>query len=97
MDVSFESELTHSNVIYHLPGKNNNVTDSVTDSVTDKRRRADKILELVKNSPTISVSQIAGELGVSSRTIKRDIALLQNNGKLKRSGSEKHGRWEVVG
>ncbi len=77
-----------------MPRKQANVADNVTDNVTDKRCRNHRILELVKQNPAISTNQISVELGVSSRTIKRDIAVLQKDGKLKRSGSEKTGHWE---
>ncbi len=56
----------------------------------------DKILEMMKANSHISITQIATRLGITPRTIKRDISYLQANNKLKRIGSEKSGHWEII-
>lgn len=60
------------------------------------KRRAgvtDKIED--KNVP-VNVPNLAAMLGVSEKTIKRDIAAMQSAGLIKRVGSDKTGHWEVV-
>ena len=60
------------------------------------KRRAgvtDKIED--KNVP-VNVPNLAAMLGVSEKTIKRDIAAMQSAGLIKRVRSDKTGHWEVV-
>ena len=54
---------------------------------SDKR----KIYEAIKNVPVnvpVNVPNLASMLGVSEKTIKRDIATMQSAGLIKRVGSE---------
>ena len=48
-----------------------------------------------KNVP-VNVPNLAAMLGVSEKTIKRDIAAMQSAGLIKRVGSGKTGHWEGV-
>jgi len=59
-------------------------------------KRVDKIVELMQQNKDITIDQIAAVLDVSSKTIKRDIAKLKDEGKVSRVGSLKSGYWEVV-
>ena len=55
--------------------------------------------EAIKNVPInvpVNVPNLASMLGVSEKTIKRDIAAMQSAGLIKRVGSDKTGHWEVV-
>lgn len=55
--------------------------------------------EAIKNVPVnvpVNVPNLASMLGVSEKTIKRDIAAMQSAGLIKRVGSDKTGHWEVV-
>lgn len=69
------------------------VTDNVTDNVTDRKTL---ILNMIIKDNTISTTEIAKQLGVSKRTILRELELLKTAQKLKRVGSEKTGHWEVL-
>lgn len=53
-------------------------------------------MEILKKNKICSVSMLANILGVSSRTISRDINRLKAEGKLKRVGNENTGYWEVL-
>lgn len=44
----------------------------------------------------VNVPNLASMLGVSEKTIKRDIAAMQSVGLIKRVGSDKTGHWEVI-
>ena len=48
-----------------------------------------------KNVP-LNVPNLAAMLGVSEKTIKRDIAAMQSAGLIKRVGSDKTGHWDGV-
>lgn len=57
---------------------------------------SEKILELMKENPHISASELASRIGISSRAVEKHISNLKEAGKLKRIGSAKSGYWEVM-
>lgn len=74
-----------------------NVGDNVGDvSETKITERQHKILNLIKDSPTISGRQMSEMLSVSQRTIERDFSALQKMGILKRKGKDNDGVWVVL-
>ncbi|MDC9622941.1 Fic family protein [Xenorhabdus sp. XENO-7] len=58
-------------------------------------RTSQKILSFIADHPAITMSQLADELGVSRRTIERNIKVLQENGHLIRVGAKKGGYWQI--
>ena len=54
------------------------------------------IIALIKESDTITISQMIPVLKVSQVTIKRDFAYLQNVGIITRIGNKVSGHWEVI-
>ena len=64
-------------------------------SETKFTERQQKILNLIKVSPTITGKQMSETLSVSRRTIERDLSALQKLGVLKREGKDNAGRWVV--
>ena len=57
--------------------------------------RQQKILNLIKESPTITGKQMSETLSVSQRTIERDLSALQKVGVLKREGKDNNGVWII--
>lgn len=57
--------------------------------------RQQKILNLIKESPTITGHQMSEILSVSQRTIERDLSSLQKKGILKHKGKDNAGAWEI--
>ena len=79
-----------------IEDKNVPVNDTIKISQLTERQR--KIYEAIKNVPVnvpVNVSNLASMLGVSEKTIKRDISAMQSAGLIKRVGSDKTGHWEV--
>ncbi len=73
-----------------------NVGDNDGDvSETKITDRQQKILDLIKESPTISGRQMSETLSVSQRTIERDLSTLQKMGILKHEGKDNDGMWVV--
>lgn len=70
------------------------VTDNVTEDVTENRRNA--IVELIKNNNKITTTEIAKIMGVVRITIARDIEKLKRDSVVSRTGSDKHGFWEIM-
>jgi len=54
------------------------------------------ILTLIRQTPAITVDELARSIGVSAKGVEWNIQRLKAQGRLKRVGSRKAGRWEVV-
>jgi ATP-dependent DNA helicase RecG len=65
-------------------------------SETKLTERQQKILNLIKESPTITGKQMSETLSVSQRTIERDLSALQKVGVLKHEGKDNDGMWVIV-
>ena len=65
-------------------------------SETKLTERQQKILNLIKESPTITGKQMAETLSVSQRTIERDLSALQKKGVLKHEGKDNDGVWQLI-
>lgn len=55
-----------------------------------------KILDLVKSNSNITIPELSHLIGVSERSIERNIKNLQDSKKLMRVGPDKGGHWEVI-
>ena len=64
-------------------------------SETKLTERQQKILKLIKESPTITGKQMSETLSVSQRTIERDLSALRKHGVLKRVGKDNDGVWII--
>ena len=57
--------------------------------------RALKILQLMAENPEITIADLAGELGVSTRAIAKQINKLKGLNKIGREGSRQFGKWLI--
>ncbi len=62
-------------------------------SNTDKET---KVLELIKNTPSITQKEIATQLGIGRSSVQRIIKSLIENGRMQRKGAKLHGEWEIL-
>ena len=69
-----------------------NVGDMSEKKLTERQR---KILNLIKESLTITGKQMSETLSVSQRTIERDLSALQKKGVLKHEGKDNDGMWVI--
>ncbi|SHJ33408.1 ATP-dependent DNA helicase RecG [Dethiosulfatibacter aminovorans DSM 17477] len=77
----------------------NNVGETVGETVGEKfviNQLQKSILEQIKNNPKVTAEKIAGIIGVSSRTVERNIKLLKDNEYIVRVGADKGGYWEII-
>ena len=58
--------------------------------------REKKIVEMLAKNTNLTIEEIANELKLTPRTIKTIFKKLQEQGIIKRVGSSKKGKWEVV-
>lgn len=65
-------------------------------SETKLTERQLKIINLIKESPSITAKQLSETLSVSSRTIERDLSALQKLSVLKREGKDNCGIWVLL-
>ena len=61
-----------------------------------KRKSSERILDLIKNKPTISAAEIAMDIDMSSRGVEKQIKKLREAGIIKRNGADFGGYWEIV-
>lgn len=54
------------------------------------------ILQLLVSDSTMTIPQMSGKTAATERTIQRDLQYLQQNGYVRRVGTRKFGRWEVI-
>lgn len=72
-----------------------------TEKSTEKTRSdsteksTEKILRCLLLNPGITISQLAGELDMSTSGIEKNLKKLKHAGKIKRVGPDKGGHWEV--
>lgn len=93
----FKSTPSQFQTIIFASSDTRNVGDFDGDlSETKLTERQQKILNLIKRSPTITGRQMSGILSVSQRTIERDLSALQKNGFLKREGKDNDGVWHII-
>ena len=55
-----------------------------------------EIMNAMRRNPDISLEGIAKLIGLSRRTVAREVELLKTEGKLKRVGSTRSGHWEII-
>ena len=92
----FKSTPTQFQTIIFASSDTSNVGDHDGDmSETKLTERQQKMLNLIKESPTITGKQMSEMLSVSQRTIERDLSAMQKLGVLKREGKDNDGLWII--
>lgn len=105
----FQSEnnafyLTLWNMNYHLDEEGDELHhrgDEKGDEKGDESKvdigiRADKIEELLRGNPQISIVKLVEQTGFTKRQIERSLEYLKHEGRVKREGSARGGNWIVV-
>ena len=60
-----------------------------------KGSTADKIINQIKNTSAITITELSEKIGVAEITIKRALKKLQETDKIVREGSDKKGKWQI--
>ncbi len=84
--------ITFPNVNY---GAAQGVQENVQENVQEKSRE-DKIVTLIAENNKISIKEIAEKLGVTPKTIQRDLDKMKDKNIISRIGADKGGCWEIV-
>ena len=93
----FKSTPTQFRTIIFSSSDTPNVGDHDGDmSETKLTERQQKVLNVIKESPTITGKQMSETLSVSQRAIERDLSVLQKKGILKHEGKDNDGLWIII-
>lgn len=76
-------------------GTANGAIDTILDTIDTNQTEVVKIVELIRQNPGITQSQIKEQTGLSLRTVKRMMAELQSSGRVIRIGNNRSGKWQV--
>ena len=68
------------------------VDSKVTPNLNITRNR---IVEIMRDNPQITISELSKIIGMSNSGIKKNIAKLKEDGVIERVGSDKSGSWKV--
>lgn len=91
-----------------LLGKNNELknrylhvdfqSDIQSDNSNNQNVTLDELalLKLIAQNPSITQVQLAEKMGVTDRTIKRKMKLLQEKGFIQRANGKRNGHWEIL-
>lgn len=55
-----------------------------------------KILNLIKNNAKISIPELSKIVGISTRSIEKNLQTLKNKGMITREGNNKTGYWKII-
>lgn len=86
------------NMYRQLPEKDWSHTDDTKHDTNDTISENDtKILNLIRENPSITQAELREKLQVSIVTVKRLMADLQKRGLIERQGSSRKGKWIIIG
>ena len=75
---------------------NSSITQETTQEIKIEKSVPNRIIELMIMEPNITAKQIAEHLNVSFDGVRYHIKKLRVDGKIKREGSTKSGKWVVM-
>jgi ATP-dependent DNA helicase RecG len=66
-------------------------------SEISSEKSSEKILELLRLDPGSSAREVADTIGITQRAVEKQLSKLRDEGRIRRVGPDKGGRWEVIG
>lgn len=75
---------------------NGTVNGTVKAKIDKLSEREKQILNILEKNQHVTLSEISAVIGVSRRTVNRDIIKLKAEELLTREGSDKQGRWTII-
>jgi Fic family protein len=75
--------------------------DTLTDAIAKTSEKtslktSEKIMAALRTNNGLTIAELARHIGVTTRSIERNLQKLQDNGRLRRVGSDRGGSWEVL-
>ena len=88
---------TAGNIIADIANKDNrDPKDDPKGDLKELSERQSLMLDLIKSDDLITIHQMTQKINVSEKTIKRELAFLQEKGILTREGGRKEGKWVIL-
>lgn len=85
------------NIIADIANKDNrDPKDDPKGDLKELSERQSLMLDLIKSDDLITIHQMTQKINVSEKTIKRELAFLQEKGILTREGGRKEGKWVIL-
>ena len=69
---------------------------SMEGSGEKKLKSREKIAELLRGHPEYSARQLAEIIGITEKGVEKQLARLKAEGRLRRDGPDKGGKWRVL-
>lgn len=91
--VAFRVNLYRNQFSINDTKNDTNDTKNDIQSETDAEKQ---LLKIISRNPEMTQKAMAEQLSFSTITIKRMLTRLQRNGKVKREGSSRRGKWIVL-
>lgn len=89
--------VTFPNLNYGMDLDIQGVTERVTEKVTEKVTEGEReLLELLKENPGYTYSDLADRLSVSRKTVSDRIKKLKEKNRIERIGSDTKGYWKII-
>ncbi|MDQ1311482.1 RNA-binding domain-containing protein [Methanothrix sp.] len=100
-DISFVDDREGCMFIATVHRKELKVTGAVEKRLTKgsqkgSQKSSQKIIEFMRNDPTITIADLALRVGITDRAIKKQIEKLKAQDRIRRIGPDKGGRWQVT-
>ncbi len=89
-------EYTGMMISFFTKGKTSEKTSEKASEKTSEKT-SEKILRLIDDNFQITINEMVDKIGVSQRSIERNLKKLQGEHKLERIGPDKGGYWKVIG
>ena len=71
-------------------------TSSPGKGTESRLKSGQKIVELMRKNPSITIAELVAELGMSRSGVNKQIAKLKAEGVIEREGADKGGYWVVI-
>ena len=72
------------------------LTGSEKSSEKSSGKSSEKIIELMRTNPQVTIAELANELKITTRAVEKQVAKLKKAGIIERQGSYKSGIWIVL-
>lgn len=94
-----QPELMQVKLILHIENigddPKSGTKDGTKDGTKNLSERQVHILDLIRKEPTMTSSDLTHKLGVSQRTLMRELSALQDKGVITREGGKTYGKWII--
>lgn len=97
---TFETTEDHLTFLIHIPShiecRSKVLLNDAQDVTKELSERQFVILKMIVDNSSITITEMSQKIGVVTRTVKRELAILKDKGYIIRKGGRKDGCWEIL-